>query len=230
MAPVRVHVLQMSAVGFFTELFESGRVLVASEPLAELVPEVDPILISAEKVAALNLAGTAPPFCLSTARWAALLLYRATQFVVCRDIDAKATQLLLQEKCPQPHCPQTDYSADLAFQYLPGVIAMTRAIASADPLLEQLLTLARDWPLSTVGVSEVGPVDVQAFIGHPGLRQLYADRIISHRDIGRLGEPAVDMAVREALGAFPELCPPIAAHFSKGDSGAPSVEAAAASA
>src|SRR5262249_35367399 len=100
MARVRVHVLQMSAAGFFTELFESARFLVASEPLAELDPVVAAILISAEKVAALNLAGASPPFCLSTARWAALLLYRASQFVVCRDIDAKTTQQLLQEKCP----------------------------------------------------------------------------------------------------------------------------------
>lgn len=220
----------MSAVGFFTELFESGRVFVASEPLAELAPEVDPILISAEKVAAMNLAATAPSFSLSTARWAALVFYRACQFVVCRDIDAVTTERLLQERCPDAHSPETDYSADLVFQYLPDVIGMTRAIASGDPLLQQLLTLAREWPLSTVGVSGLGQVNVQAFIGHAGLRQLYADRIISHRDISRLGDQAVDWAAREALGAFPELCPPIAAHLSKGDSGAPSAEAAAASA
>jgi len=220
----------MSAVGFFTELFESGRVLVASEPLAELDPEVAPILISAEKVAAMNLAGTTPSFSLSAARWAARVFYRACQFLVCRDIDAATTERLLHEKCPDAHSPETDYSADLVFHYLPDIIGMAKAIASGDPLLQQLLTLAREWPLSTVGVSEVGPVDVRAFIGHSGLRHLYADRIIARRDISRLGEPAVDMAVREALGAFPELCPPIAAHFSKGDSSAPPAEAAAANA
>lgn len=218
----------MSAVGFFTELFESGRVSVLTEPLPELDSEVDAVLVSAEKVAAMNLAGTTPDFSLVTARWAALLFYRACQFVICRDIDAKTIQQLLQEKCPEAHSPQTDYSADLVFQYLPDVIGMTRAIASGDPLLQQLLAVAREWPLSTVGVPDVGPVEVQAFIGHSGLRQLYADRIIARRDVARLGEPMVDLAVREALGAFPDLCPPIAAHFSKADSTAPPAEAAAA--
>jgi hypothetical protein len=217
----------MAAVGFFTELFESGRVLVASEALPELDPQVDPILVAAEKVAAMNLAGTAPEFSLLTARWAALLFYRACQFVVCRDIDAKTIQQLLQEKCPEAHSPQTDYSADLVFQYLPDVIGMTRAVASGDPLLEQLLALAREWPLSTVGVSDAGPVDAPAFISHRGLRQLYVDRIIARRDLSRLGEPLVDIAVREALGAFPDLCKPIAEHFAKTDSALPPEEALA---
>lgn len=218
----------MSAVGFFTELFESGRVSVVSEPLSELDQEVDPVLVSAEKIVAMNLAGAAPEFSLPIARWAALLFYRACQFVVCRNIDAQTTERVLQEKCPEAHSPQTDYSADLVFQYLPDVIGMTRAIASGDPLLQQLLALAREWPLSTVGVSDLGPVEVQAFMGHAGLRQLYADRIIVHKDLSRLGGSVVDLTVREALGAFPDLCPPIAVHFFKADSAAPGAEAAAA--
>jgi len=36
------------------------------------------------------------------------------------------------------------------------------------------------------------------------------------------------MAVREALGAFPDLCKPIAEHFDKAGSAAPPAEAAAA--
>jgi hypothetical protein len=220
----------MATVGFFTGLFESGRVLVATEALPELDPEVDPILVSAEKVAAENFAGTAPEFSLPTARWAALLFYRACHSVVCRDIDANTVRHLLQEKCPEAHSPQTDYSADLVFQYLPDVIGMTRAIASGDPVLEQLLALARQWPLSTVGVLDVRPVNVHAFISHPGLRQLYADRIIARRDLARLGEPLVDIAVREALGGFPELCMPIAQHFSKIDSAAPTDKTASVSA
>src|SRR5262249_25031638 len=112
-----------------------------------------------------------------------------------------------------PPSPETDYSADLVLQYLPDIIGMTRAVASGDPLLQQLLILAREWPLSSVGVSEVGQVGVNAFIGHAGLRQLYADRIIARADLTRLGEPSVDTAVRQALGAFPDLCKPVADHF-----------------
>jgi hypothetical protein len=108
--------------------------LVGPGALTELDQEVDTILISTEKAVATNLSGAAPGFSLPTARWAALLLYRAYQFLVCRDIDAKTMEQRLQEKCPDPHSPQTDYSADLVFQYLPDIIGMTRAVASGDPL------------------------------------------------------------------------------------------------
>ena len=95
---------------------------------------------------------------------------------------------------------------------------MTRAVASGDPLLHQLLMLGRGWPLSSVGVPGVDPVDVESFLGHFGLRQLYVDRIIARQDVTRLGNPLVDMCVRETLGAFPDLCKPIALHLSQASS------------
>jgi hypothetical protein len=209
----------MSVVRFLAELFESGRVLVAPAGAATLDEGVDPILVSAEKTAAMNLAGTAPGFSVPAARWAALHFYRACQFLICRDVGAQAIQHAFEEKCPEPHCPQTDYSADLIFQYLPDVVGMTRAVASGDPMVEPLLTLAREWPLSSVGIAGVAPVDVKGFIDHAGLRQLYVDRIVAKADVTRLGEPLVDKAVRQTLGAFPELCKPIAEHFAKADVG-----------
>lgn len=217
----------MSVARFLADLFESGRVLVAPDAPTESDQEIDPILVSAEKVVALNHAGAAPAFSLPTARWAALILYRACQFVVCRDVDGKTIQELSQKKCPDSHSPQTEYSADVVFQYLPDIIGMTRAVASGDPLVQQLLILAREWPLSSVGIAGVGAIDVKGFIDHPGLRQLYADRIIARADVTRLGDPSVDMAVRQTLGAFPELCKPIASHFSQAGPGAPCGEFAA---
>jgi len=205
----------MSAARFLADLFESGRVLVAAEVLTELDTDVDAVLESAQRIAAENLAGAPPQFSLPVARWAALLLYRTCQFVVCRDIGAEKIEGILQEKCPAPHSPETDYSADLAFQYLPDVIGMTRAVASGDPLVQQLLTVAREWPLSSVGVPGVGAVEVESFIGHFGLRQLYVDRIIARQDVTRLGNPLVDTSLRETLGAFPDLCKPIALHLSQ---------------
>jgi len=200
----------MSLARFVTELFESGRVMVLTPQPIELEPEVDGLLLGAERIVGMNLAGTAPAFSLPAAKWAALLLYRACQFVVCRDVDSKVIEVALEEKCPEAHSPETDYSVDLLFRYLPDVFRMTRALASGDPLLQTLLKLAREWPLSSVGIPDVGPIEASSFIGHPTLRQLYADRIILRADTARLGDPIVDSALREALGAYPELCKPMA--------------------
>ena len=149
------------------------------------------------------------------AHWAAKLLYQGCLFVVCRDTTPQTIAASLQEKCPVAHSPAADYSADIVFQFWPQLMGMTRAVSQADPLLDELKIIAREWPLSSVGIAEVGAVEIQSFFGHPALRQLYVDRILAHEDLARLGSPEVDNAVREAFGAFPELCPRIAELLNK---------------
>jgi len=79
----------------------------------------------------------------------------------------------------------------------------------------ELCRLAREWPLSSVGVRDLGgqcdPAQLTEIAGHASLRQLYTDRIVARRDLGRLGHPGVREGVREALGLFDALCPELAA-------------------
>jgi hypothetical protein len=201
----------MSLSQFLATLVESGQVVVSLDFAEETGPEADQILAEMDRATRQNLSGTAPEFMPDVAHWAACILHRGCQFLVCRDVDASLIGPGLREPCPAPRCPATDYSADLALQYLPDLIGMTRQAAAGDPLLEHLLALAREWPLSSVGVREVEAPDVQSFIGDAALRQLYVDRILAREDVSRLGNPRVDGAVREALGAFPELCWSVAA-------------------
>jgi hypothetical protein len=71
--------------------------------------------------------------------------------------------------------------------------------------------LARTWPLSSVGADlGPGPFDVDAFVGDASLRALYVDRVLAQADLSRLGDPRVDDAAREALGARPDLRPAVA--------------------
>jgi hypothetical protein len=91
------------------------------------------------------------------------------------------------------------------------LIKLARGISEEDPLVTGMLALARTFPLSSVGVSGIDNVNIDAFIAHPSLRRLYADRIIERDDVSRLSHPAAREAVREALGAFPELAPKLAA-------------------
>jgi len=111
--------------------------------------------------------------------------------------------------CPRPPDPVTCYSVDLLLRYLPDVAAMAHGIAEDDPLVESLRELGRQWPLSSVGMPELGTVDPGAFVDDPSLRALYVDRILERRDTSRLDHPAVRAAVQAALGLHHELAPEI---------------------
>ena len=202
----------MSVAPFLAQLFESGRVVVEPRLAQESSEALDAVLEPAEQIFRSTLAGNAPDFSLPVARWAAQRLYYGCHFLVCRDAEAGVMAACLSEPVPFSRSATTDYSADLTLQYLPDLVAMARGLAAGDPLVEQLLRLGRDWPLSSVGISDIGSVKVDTFFLHPTLRQLYLDRILAWRDLTRLEDPRVADAARETLGAFPELCEPVAKH------------------
>jgi hypothetical protein len=157
--------------------------------------------------ARLDLPGTAPDLAPDVTSWAATMLHRACQFQVYRDVDADEVRRGLALPCPAKPSPSVCYSGDLVLRHLHEIWSLARGIAQEDPLVEALVELARAWPLSSVGIPNLGKVNVSAFIHHPALRRLYADRIIARQDSSRLDNPEAADAVREAIGAFQEIAP-----------------------
>ena len=203
----------MSAVAFVQQLLETGRVRVAASPQP---PEgLDDAVELLDVVARDELAHEPPGLDVEVARWALLVLYRGCQSLIYRDLGASAVRDALGAPCPQPADLTQEsraYSADLALHFLPDLYKLARGVAEDDPLVDGLLALARAWPLSSVGMPGTGEaLNVEAFIAHPSLRRLYADRIIERADVSRLREAAVRDAVREAIGAYDELSPRVAA-------------------
>jgi len=201
----------MSAVEFVTALLEGdGRVRVGVEPLA--VSELPGAAGVLDRAVRPTLAFDPPPLSLPAAEWAILLLHRACQALVYRDIDGQAVRAGLALACPVRPSPRACYSVDLAFQFLPELLSLARGIAEQDPLVEGLRKLAAAWPLSSVGVRDLSDdLDVTAFIDEPSLRRLYADRIVERKDLLRLKHPAAREAVREALGEHRYLAKEVAA-------------------
>ncbi len=66
------------------------------------------------------------------------------------------------------------------------------------------MSLGRQWPLSSVGIKDVGDINVDDFVGEPSLRQMYVDRIIERGDLSRLSDGRVRQAVQAAIWAVPE--------------------------
>lgn len=208
----------MTVREFLVALEEGSAVLLGDSkaPSPEQVSAAAETLASLDRNARLELAHEAPEFSLAAASWAAVLLYRACQFLVFREVDGDAVREALSIPCPLAPSPSAAYSVDLVFRWLPDVISLARGVADDDPLVAGLLRLSHDWPLSSVGVCGVGAVDVEGFIDDRSLRQLYADRIIERRDAGRLSASAVRAAVHESLGMHADVWPEAARLRSEG--------------
>lgn len=196
-----------SLVKFIGSLKEGGEVTVSPEGGIDLGGDLTEPLRQMDRIARLNLPGEAPSLDLATASWAAYMLYGGCQLIVNRSLDEKSAKELFRIACPSPHSASTDYSADLMFQYLPDLCRLGKRLSPIDPVNQLLLELAKDWPLSSVGVESVDDVNIDSFIGDPCLCQLYVDRILERKHHARARDPRVAQAIRESVGAYPELCP-----------------------
>jgi hypothetical protein len=202
----------MSIHSFLSALFNDGRVRVDPlvAPTEEDLQQADELLAAFERQYRDELPGTPPPFARPAARQGAWLLYRVCQFLVFRDLDAETMR---RELCHEPDAassPSVHYAVDLTLRFLPDAVRLARGKASGDPLVTELLRLATHWPLSSVGVSGVGDVTVDAFVEDPCLRRLYVDRIIARQDLSRLCDERVRAEVAGVVGSHPELAPEIA--------------------
>jgi hypothetical protein len=189
---------------FLETLFENGRV--TAPDIAQLTSEEigagDVALAAFEQQYRLDMPGRAPHFNPDAARWAGRKFFQACQFAVFRDIGEEVLNETLSEPFDFAMSPSSCYSVDLVFRYLPSLVKFASSAAQGDPLLEHLLHWARDWPLSSVGLPEVGETEIDSFAENPSLMQLYVDRIIAVEDVSRLADPRVREGVRSALGEF----------------------------
>lgn len=198
---------------FLSQLQDRGNIVLEepSEPRGSDLERCDGALLEIERIVRPTLAGESPELSLPAARWAAGILYGISQALAFRDIDDEALARLFARPCPAAPSPSRCYSVDLTFQYLPDVFAIAEKSAPGDPLVDRIRRTAREWPLSSVGVPEIGEVTIGDFWDSRSLRQLYVDRILERKDRSRLSNSLVRREVRESLGLYRNLCPVIAA-------------------
>ena len=90
----------MPVAQFLADLFESGKVIITL-PLDEPMTEDSILILSdAEKSLRSNLAGTPPEFSPEVGVWAAQRFYRASRFLVCRDIGTDIIAAEFSISCP----------------------------------------------------------------------------------------------------------------------------------
>ncbi|MDB5389901.1 MAG: hypothetical protein JWM11_5547 [Planctomycetaceae bacterium] len=199
----------------FTQALWHGTELVLSSPLgptSDQVAESLRFLKSVEIEYRAGLPEGVPTANLPAAEWALVTLYRVSQFLVFRELPEEMLRTELARPCPEQKSAAVCYGVDLSFRFLPELVRLTRAVNSQDPLLEFLKAWAAEWPLSSVGVSDVdfasiGSESIEPILENAALRMMYIDRILTTHDASRLTNPQVAEAVRTALGDFRELSP-----------------------
>lgn len=203
----------MSLPAFLNSLREHGRAKVAlPRPVApQELAEALAVLREMDADARLEAPPGAPALLESAALWAAGVVYGASQSLVFRELDAEIVKKLVATPAPAAHDAAAGaWSADLTLHVLPDLVGLARGVSEGDPLVESLLALCRAWPLSSVGVRGLDGVAPGIAAEQKALLRMYADRILERRDLSRLADPRVREAVREALGAHPELCGEVA--------------------
>jgi hypothetical protein len=223
----------MAISRFLNSLLSDGRVQVASavnqagelyEPDAEILDQARRELIDFEKQYRVERPGVPPALSESAMLWSALTVFRACSFLAHRDLNAESLEHAFKPPCPLPPSPSVCYSVDLTMRFLPDLVRLARAASENDPLVCILMELARQWPLSSVGIAKVGPVDVIAFIEDESLRITYVDRIVARKDQSRLDNPTVRNAVNAAIGLHRHLAPELVTALESGTMKTPAIE------
>ena len=190
---------------FLTQLHESGRVQVGRD---ERIPEGRAPVVLRELYRATCFAGPAglPEFDPVAALWAAEWFHAACQCFVHRDLGAAEVERRLGSPCPSDRTsPAAHLSVDLTLRHLPDLIGLVRGIAAGDPLLVVMRAVGRDWPLSSVGMQDIGDVDIDPLLRHGGLRVLYVDRVLAAKDAVRAQDERVRRALAGAYGEHMQL-------------------------
>jgi hypothetical protein len=190
----------MNMEQFLQRLQGSGEVLVARDEPVER-GEAERVLREWEAVVRADGSDGLPEYDPQAALWAAERLYAACALFAHRDLGGDEVAARLAVPCPSSSAiPSTHYSVDLVMRQLPQLIALARRLAPGDSLLAELWRLAREWPLSSVGLPPSGPMDLAPILGHQGLARHYVDRVLQCGDRARAGEPAVREWIETGLG------------------------------
>ncbi len=148
----------------------------------------------------LGYPGQVPAYDGAAAVWAAKTVYIAAQLLLYRK-DKEADIPAMLPAYEGTITQGSILSADICLRFLPDVLQMAKNIDADDVLVTILAAHLQQWHYSAIGhLMETEGLDFSVINTNPCLQQLYADRVIDHKDkkLATLAEMAP--AVNAALG------------------------------
>ncbi|MBN2710980.1 MAG: hypothetical protein JXR97_00900 [Planctomycetes bacterium] len=190
-----------------TQLREGGHVIIPDDDHTSALRTDGVIeeLRQLDKTERLNSSEKLPEVNYEIASSALLLIYRACQFIVYRDIPEQSIRSAFRASPSPDGTAVRIWSVDIAFRYIPGLIKMAKGLNPDDPLVEELKTLATTWPFSSVGVKLDKDPEISAILGNPGLCRMYIDRIVERNDSNRARQEGIIEHFIADSGMYPEL-------------------------
>ena len=184
---------------FLEALAGEGRVVIVQEMLEEEPPQ--DLLEDIEIARRQSWPGDLPDFEVDAACWGCRVVVLAARLLSDR-LREPAGLAQLMEEGPAGSGPGVHYSVDLVLAVLPDLWRLASRRMADDPLLQLLEELARQWPLSGVGVPLANPVgdDLAPLRESDGLWTVFLDRVIASRKSEWARLEDVRTAVSNALG------------------------------
>jgi len=194
---------------FLDGLLSEGRCRV---PTFDTISEEDirrgnEILVEYERTLRADLPSPLPNFDLEAAQWAAQQFFRACQFFLIRDADALSIQQALDRPYTKQKTAGVIYSVDFTFRFLPDLYRLSKAAAANDPLVNQLMKWGKMWPLSSVGIVNLEPDNIDLIAEDAGLLKMYVDLIVTFQDATRVADPRVKNMLAVGVGSYWQLLP-----------------------
>lgn len=167
---------------FFQVLLRDGSAHLREAPDPDPTSDADvaKVLRGAFADYCLEIAGPPLAFDEPTALGAASVVEQACWALVSQGLPVNELEKRLRMPAP-PRTAAQHLCSDLLLRYLPQIYRRARARDEADPLIQILERVLRQWPLSGVLAGlEDGPETAVDFGGHAGLMMLYAERLACH--------------------------------------------------
>jgi hypothetical protein len=194
----------MSLSSFLNDLLEKGHIVVSNKIIKfekEDLHESTALLKNYYNEDKLGMPYNAPEFLPSAVLWSAAYLYYSVQLAMLRNLDDDTVITLLQDYS-EKISPETIYSVDLCFRYLPRLLDFIKGLAPDDMLVKCLEKTVVNWPFSSVGIRLEEDFNIEIILKHNSLSAAYIDRIIKCKDIKRINSKEVIILIEEALGGY----------------------------
>jgi hypothetical protein len=201
----------MKLAPFLDDLFADGKVTVAGKvaPFEEAdLQQAGIVLKKFYDNQIIEMPFSPPAFSTEAALWSATYFYHCIQFAMLRDLPPeKINETLL------PYTgeitPETIFSADLTFRYLPDLLNVTKSLAPDDILVQHIKQIALQWPFSSVGMNlteeNFENIKTEKILENSSLKYAYLDKIIETHDIKRVNTNEMQELVSEISGNHSEI-------------------------
>lgn len=149
---------------------------------------------------ALSYPYTAPDFDVDAAVWAAEVTYLTAQLILNRQHESKEFPTLFP-KSPSTLTATAVLSADLTLRFLPQMVRKLKELDIEDELIPYLEELLAKWHFSGID-HEINneALNFGEMMAHPGVRQIYVDRVIACKNHTRAMHPVLQPWIKATLG------------------------------